>query len=243
MVSSNIPVIGITSTVVHHNQILSYHLHEKHIQAVKRAGGVPVIIPTGTDVMCDIWVRICDGIVLSSGEDIDPESFGAHPSPHIQKTSKKRDETEIQIVHHALQQKKPMLGICRGAMIVNVALGGTVIQDIETSHPNAINHQQQAARSEPTHHIQMDQDSRLFQLSTTSDIQVNSIHHQAVDQLAPQLKKVATAPDGVIEAIESVDPFSPMIIGVQWHPEEMASENPTMQKLFDTLVMESQSCS
>lgn len=122
--------------------------------------------------------------------------------------------------------------------MLNVALGGTVIQDIEANNPNAINHYQQAARPEPTHDVQIDDTSMLYQIIRRSNIRVNSMHHQAIYQVAPDLKKVAVAPDGVIEAVECVDKTSPMMMGVQWHPEEMASEDPTMQRLFDTFIAE-----
>lgn len=237
MIRSIKPVIGITSSIVSHNNIPSYNLHVKHIESVIKAGGVPIIIPTGPKVMAEVWVSICNGIILSSGEDIDPNSFGAHPSPKIQNTNRKRDLTEIELVKCAQKQSKPILGLCRGATMLNVAFGGTVIQDIETSNPNAINHNQQAARSEPTHYIQIDKMSRLYQIIGNSNIQVNSLHHQAIDQLAPNLKKVAVAPDGIIEAVEGADKTSSMIMGIQWHPEEMASEDTTMQGLFDAFVM------
>ncbi|WP_208588775.1 gamma-glutamyl-gamma-aminobutyrate hydrolase family protein [Gracilibacillus suaedae] len=236
MVPSIKPVIGITSSIVSHNNIPSYNLHEKHIQSVIQAGGVPIIIPTGPEVIAEVWVSICNGIILSSGEDIDPNSFRAHPSPKIQNTNKKRDLTEIELVKYAQKQSKPILGLCRGLTMLNVALGGTVMQDIETSNPNAINHNQQAARPEPTHYVQIDKTSRLYQILGSSSIQVNSIHHQAIDQLATNLKKVAIAPDGIIEAVEGVDKTSPMIMGIQWHPEEMTSEDATMQGIFDAFV-------
>ncbi|MGP4039748.1 gamma-glutamyl-gamma-aminobutyrate hydrolase family protein [Gracilibacillus sp. D59] len=232
------PVIGITSSIVSHNNIPSYNLHEKHIQSVIQAGGIPIIIPTGSETMAEVWVSICNGIILGSGEDIDPNSFGSNPTPKIQNTNKKRDFTEIELVKYAQIQSKPILGLCRGATMLNVALGGTVIQDIETSNPLAINHNQKAARPEPTHYIQIDEMSRLYQILGSTNIQVNSMHHQAIDKLAPNLKKVAAAPDGVIEAVEGVDKTSPMIMGIQWHPEEMASKDPTMQRIYDAFIKE-----
>ncbi|WP_163538712.1 gamma-glutamyl-gamma-aminobutyrate hydrolase family protein [Gracilibacillus sp. YIM 98692] len=238
MEPSNRPVVGITSSMVNHNNIPSYNIHEKHIQAVIKAGGVPVIIPTGTNEMTEVWVRICHGIILSSGEDIDPNTFGANPSPKIQKTNKKRDFTEVELVKNALKQGKPILGLCRGATMLNVALGGTVIQDIETNNTKAMKHNQQATRPEPTHYIQIDETSELYQIIGSSNILVNSMHHQAIDQIAPNLKKTAVAPDGVIEAVEGTDKTSPMLMGIQWHPEEMAGEDPIMQRLFDRFVME-----
>ncbi|MRH41451.1 gamma-glutamyl-gamma-aminobutyrate hydrolase family protein [Aquibacillus halophilus] len=232
------PIIGITSSIVTHNNIPSYNLHEKHIRAVVRAGGVPIIIPTGTQELTEVWVNACKGIILSSGEDVDPSSYGSNPSPKIQKTNKNRDLTEIGLVQNAQKQNKPVMGLCRGATMLNVALGGTVIQDIVTNNPNAINHNQKADRSEPTHDVQIDATSRLYQIFRTSNIRVNSMHHQAIGRISSDLRKVAVAPDGSIEAVESIDKTSPLLIGVQWHPEEMASVDPIMQRLFDVFIKE-----
>jgi len=213
------PIVGITSSIVSHNNISSFNIHEKHIRSVVQAGGIPIILPTGTQEMTEAWVTVCNGIILSSGEDVDPNSYRTHPDPKIQKTNQKRDLTEIELVTNARNQKKPILGLCRGVTMLNVALGGTVIQDIEANNSNAINHYQQAARPEPTHDVQIDDTSMLYQILHRSNIRVNSMHHQAIYQVAPDLKKVAVAPDGVIEAVEGVDKTSPMMMGVQWHPE------------------------
>lgn len=231
MKQSTKPVIGITSSIVNHNHIPSVNLHERFIHSVIEAGGVPIVIPIGTDEMTEVWTSICDGIILSSGEDVDPNSYNANPVPKLQKTNGKRDKTEIALVKNAQKRKIPILAICRGITMLNVALGGTVIQDIETNNPHAINHYQQAERPEPTHEIQIDDDSRLYKIVNNSKMRVNSMHHQAIDKLAPVLKKVAIAPDGVIEAVEGA-----LILGVQWHPEEMASEDPSMAYLFKDFI-------
>lgn len=232
------PVIGITSSTVNHNNIPSINLHERYIHSVIQAGGIPAVIPTGTEEgMAEVWCSICNGIILSSGEDVDPYSYQAEPDPKIQKTNGKRDKLEMELVKNAQKQTKPILAICRGITMLNAALGGTVIQDIETHKSNTINHYQQAARPEPTHEVQIDNQSRLYQIFNRSKIRVNSMHHQAIDQIAPDLKPVAFAPDGVIEAVEGVDETS-LLWGIQWHPEEMASEDPSMVELFKEFVAE-----
>ncbi|MFA9458139.1 gamma-glutamyl-gamma-aminobutyrate hydrolase family protein [Halalkalibacter sp. AB-rgal2] len=238
MESSIHPVIGLTSSIVTHNQIMSYHIHEKCVRSVIQAGGVPVMIPNGSSELIEVWGNVCDGIILSGGEDIDPYSFHAHPSPKVEETSPKRDETEIGLVRCALEKNKPILGLCRGMTMINVALGGTVIQDIEAQHANAINHNQQTVRSEPTHLIEIDERSRLFQMIGNQTYRVNSMHHQAIDKLAAGLRVVAVAPDGMIEAVEGMNEAAPLIMGVQWHPEEMASEESAMQRLFKMFITE-----
>ncbi|GAE29443.1 gamma-glutamyl-gamma-aminobutyrate hydrolase family protein [Halalkalibacter hemicellulosilyticus] len=238
MDSSAYPVIGLTSSVVTHNQIMSYHIHEKCVRSVIQAGGVPMMIPNGSAELIEVWGNVCDGIILSGGEDIDPYSFHAHPSPEVKETSPKRDETEIGLIRYALEMNKPILGLCRGMTMLNVALGGTVIQDIKSQHENAINHDQQTVRSEPTHIIEIDEKSRLFQIVGSKSYRVNSMHHQAIDKLASDLKVVAVAPDGMIEAVEGMSEEAPLIIGVQWHPEEMVSVEPAMQRLFEMFITE-----
>ncbi|QOY35087.1 gamma-glutamyl-gamma-aminobutyrate hydrolase family protein [Anaerobacillus isosaccharinicus] len=230
------PVIGISSSIEKHNQIPSVHVFEKFVRAVTDGGGLPIVIPIGTEDMAASWISICDGLVLSSGEDIDPSSFNANPSTKIQKTNGKRDKIEIALIHEAIKQQKPILGICRGITMLNAALGGTVIQDVATEITNAINHFQQAERPDPTHEIKLDANSRLHEIFQRSKLCVNSIHHQSIDKLALSLKTVAIAPDGVIEAVESKD--GSLIWGIQWHPEEMAVEDPSMALLFKEFVSE-----
>ncbi|WP_332628668.1 gamma-glutamyl-gamma-aminobutyrate hydrolase family protein [Halalkalibacter flavus] len=231
------PIIGITSTVVNHNQIRSINLHEKFIRAVINGGGVPIVIPIAKDELAEEWVSVCDGIILSNGEDVDPHSYGAVPDPKIQKTYGRRDQLEIAIVRQALNYNRPILGICRGITMLNVALGGTVIQDIEKFNLTALNHYQQAERSEPTHEVSISESSRLYKMINAKNIRVNSMHHQSIDQLSTDLKQVAMAPDGVIEAVEGVRKH-PFLLGIQWHPEEMATEDVRMQQIFTDFIAE-----
>ncbi|RXI96393.1 gamma-glutamyl-gamma-aminobutyrate hydrolase family protein [Anaerobacillus alkaliphilus] len=231
------PIIGISSTVEQHNNIPSVHVHDKFIQAVMKGGAIPVVIPIGPVELVEIWISMCDGLLLSSGEDIDPSSFNANPSPQIQKTNLKRDKLEMALIQEALKQKKPILAICRGITMLNAAIGGTVIQDIPSTIQNAINHYQQAERPEPTHDVHLERTSRLAQIFNQEKFRVNSMHHQAIDVLSPMLKVVAIAPDGVIEAVEGTDPTH-LIWGIQWHPEEMAEEDTTMLRLFKEFTIE-----
>ncbi len=226
-----------TSSIVNHNHIPSVNLHQKFILSVKTAGGIPLIIPTGTDEMAEEWASICDGIILTNGEDVDPHSFNQDPDPNLEQTNEKRDKLEMALVKQAQQKKKPILGICRGNTILNVALGGTLIQDIPSRNPKAVNHNQKAARPEATHSIQIKEDSWLYKILHTSTFRVNSMHHQAIDQLGANLKEAALAPDGTVEAVEGISE-SPVMWGVKWHPEEMASEDPTMQLLFEAFIKE-----
>ncbi|WP_117170481.1 gamma-glutamyl-gamma-aminobutyrate hydrolase family protein [Paraliobacillus sediminis] len=229
------PVIGITSSNVTHNKLPSINLHEKYIQAIVTAGGVPVVIPTGPKDMAEVWVSICNGIILSSGEDVDPYSYHANPEPKLQQTNLKRDLMEIDLVKSAQQQNKPLLGICRGITMLNAALGGTVIQDIETANSKAIKHYQQSDREDPTHDVQIKEGSLLYKILNDTKIRVNSMHHQSINKLAPNLITVATALDGVIEAVEGPSD-APFMLGVQWHPEEMAHVDSRMQDLFQVFV-------
>ncbi|WP_066152670.1 gamma-glutamyl-gamma-aminobutyrate hydrolase family protein [Halalkalibacter krulwichiae] len=229
------PIIGLTSSIVSHHNIPSVNLHTKFISSVKRAGGIPLIIPIGTEEMSEEYASICDGLILTNGEDVDPYSFNEEPDPQIKQTNENRDKLEIALVQQAQKKKKPLLGVCRGNTMLNVALGGTLIQDIPTQNSKAINHHQKADRPQPTHSIQIKEESWLYELFYTSTMRVNSFHHQAIDQLGKNLKVVAAAPDGTVEAIEGISKC-PIMWGVQWHPEEMASEAPTMQRIFDAFI-------
>ncbi|WP_017729421.1 gamma-glutamyl-gamma-aminobutyrate hydrolase family protein [Halalkalibacterium ligniniphilum] len=239
--SKNKPVIGISSSVVDHNGIPSVHLHEKYILSVQEAGGIPFVIPLGPKEMTEIWVSMCDGLILSGGEDVDPFSYGSNPEPGLRKTKRQRDTTENHLIEAAYKEEKPIFAICRGIAMLNTALGGTVIQDIETAIEEPIKHYQKAARPTPTHDVTVSENSMLYDLVGSSNIQVNSMHHQAIGKIAPALQAVAHAPDGVVEAVEGKESQKPMIIGVQWHPEEMALENETMLRIFERFVRECKS--
>ena len=229
-VSQHRPVIGITGNYGE----LTCKLGEGYYKQVVAAGGVPVIIPPVADktVLADTLDRI-DALLLSGGADINPLYCGEEPVPGLGGINSERDLPELLITRMAYNRQLPILGICRGIQTLAVALGGKVDQDIKLTH---VKHSQDADRSEPTHTVTITPDSTLSQIYSgyqTSNLYVNSFHHQAVSEPGASFRVVAKAADGVIEAIESSE-FKP-ILGVQWHPECLKEDG---LPLFQWLVAE-----
>ena len=241
--SSRKPVVGITGNYGE----LTCKLGEGYYKQILKAGGTPIIIPplADKDVILNTLDHI-DALLLSGGADINPLFCGEEPSPRLGGINSERDLPELLITRMAFNRQMPMLGICRGIQTLAVALGGKVAQDIsslnaplgqgtharqEPSSLNAIKHSQDADRSEPTHTIEIEPDSMLFDVYKTERLAVNSFHHQAVSDVGSHLRMVAQAADGVIEAIESCE--TKPIMGVQWHPECMGQDG---LPLFEWLV-------
>jgi len=220
------PVIGITGNY----DDLTCKLGQGYYKSVVAAGGVPVIIPpvADADTIVNTLSRI-DGLILSGGGDFNPLWTGEEPSTKLGGINKERDLPELLITRLAYNRQIPILGICRGIQTLVIALGGEVDQDI--SDKATVKHSQDADRSEPTHSVIIEQDSTLGKIYQQS-LYVNSFHHQAVKVAGNKLRVVAKATDGVIEAVESMEFKS--ILGVQWHPECLASGLP----LFQWLVAE-----
>lgn len=234
------PVIGITGNY----EDLTCKLGKGYYQSVIEAGGVPVVIPPSADrsVLMSTLDHI-DALILSGGGDINPLWAGEEPLPRLHGINAERDLPELLITRLAYNRQMPILGICRGVQTLAVALGGKVMQDIETEKvivksdkfASAVKHSQDADRSEPTHTVTVTEGSTLYNIykNCGSKLYVNSFHHQAVSEPGEKFRTVATAADGVIEAIESAEFKS--IIGVQWHPECMGEAG---QPLFQWLVGE-----
>ena len=234
--ASPMPVIGITGNY----EDLTCKIGRGYYQSVVEAGGVPVIIPPVADrhVIINTLQRI-DGLILSGGGDYNPLWAGEEPSPLLHGINQERDNAELLITRLAYNRQIPILGICRGIQTLAMALGGKVKQDI--SDVATVKHSQDADRSEPTHSVTIEDDSILSGIYKSyssklkvecSKLLVNSFHHQAVSDSGAKFRVVATAPDGIIEAMESSE-YKP-ILGVQWHPECMESGLP----LFQWLVKE-----
>ena len=236
------PVIGITGNY----EDLTCKLGRGYYVSVLEAGGVPLIIPPEADhhVIINTLNRI-DGLILSGGGDYNPLWAGEEPSPLLHGINQERDLPELLITRLAYNRQIPILGICRGIQTLAMALGGKVAQDLsevrgQKSEVRDVKHSQDADRSEPTHSVTVEKDSILYniyseaQRSSTfnlqSSIYVNSFHHQAVSDPGPKFRVVATAPDGIIEAMESSE-YKP-ILGVQWHPECLESGLPIFQWLI-----------
>jgi putative glutamine amidotransferase len=160
------------------------------------------------------------GLILSGGEDVDPALYGASRHPKVTRVNPERDEWEIQLVRAAQALELPLLAICRGVQLLNVALGGTLIQDIPTQLPNALAHDER--RSQAVHSVAIEPESRLASIVGCREISVNSVHHQSVDRPAPGLVVTGRAPDGVVEALEWAGDW--WALGLQWHPETMQQE-------------------
>ena len=227
------PVIGITpsrnSSSYGSPQIT---MPEAYAQALADAGAAPVLIPLGLSksALQQIFARL-DGILLSGGGDVHPELYGAELQPLVSGIDLDRDRVEIELVRAAIAAKKPILGICRGIQVINVALGGDLYADISQEMPQALKHDcfPEKGRDFLAHLVSLKPDSRLAAILGKSPVHVNSMHHQGIRHLAPGLTATAHAPDGLIEAFElSEHPFA---LAVQWHPECLLDHEP-MRSLF-----------
>jgi putative glutamine amidotransferase len=194
--------------------------------AVERAGAAPVILPPLRPDAIDALVERLDGLLLTGGPDLHPGTYGAQPHPALGPTEREIDVFELSLIRAAERHGLPILAICRGMQALNVARGGTLIQDLPTEHPGALPHRQDEPGRIPTHDVRLVDGCQLAAIAGATDISVNSFHHQAIDRLGAGLRAVGWAPDGVIEAVE--DPRVAFVIGVQWHAESL-SESETVQ--------------
>ncbi len=212
-------------------------VNANYVRAVLAAGGLPIIFVP--DLSREETVELfgdCDALLLTGGEDVEPVRYGAEPHPKLGSIDRRRDENELALITEARARDLPILGICRGIQILNVAFKGTLIQDLSSQRPGAIDHDPPEARDQRTHPIAVSEPSRLAEILGTVEFSANSFHHQAIDLLGDGLKVTALAPDGVIEGAESTDPHD-WIVAVQWHPEELAQQPEAADlKLFAALV-------
>lgn len=227
------PVIGVTPA--YDEQARSYRLDEAYVRSVLAAGGMPLMLPYPPDEgQRAAALAAVDGLLLSGGHDVDPAQFGAEPHRRLGTITPTRDAAELSWVRQGLATGLPMLGICRGAQAICVAAGGTLYQDLAEEFPaRTIKHRQEAPRAYPTHAVSLAPGSRLAGLLGPGSIRVNSFHHQAVKTPPAGFAVTATAPDGVIEAIEAGE--YRFCVGVQWHPECMWREG-TFLPLFRALI-------
>jgi putative glutamine amidotransferase len=239
------PTIGIPTQTLHAIEGIpeavpeSWVMNQRYARAVAAAGGLPVLIPLleEEDTLRALYDRL-DGVLLPGGVDLDPATYGETPLPTCGRLDPARDRVELAFARWAIAEGKPLFGLCRGLQIVNVALGGTLYQDIAAQRREAIKHDYFPSAGFPRDHLAhpviVTSGSRLDSLVGTAPLKVNSMHHQAVKDLAPGLVSTALAPDGVVEAVESPD--RPFLLGVQWHPESLTERDPRMHRLVAGFV-------
>lgn len=235
------PLIGITSerwssSAIRRNTRVQGVL-SSYLDAVLQAGGLPVMLPASVqgDDLKDLYGRLA-GVILPGGGDISPDHYQAALHPATNGVDAARDQAEIWLARQALADGKPLFGICRGLQVLNVASGGTLVQDIPSELPGALPHYfryPDFPLDHPAHSVQIAEDSLLADCFDSSIVEVNSRHHQSMREVGPGLQVVGRSPDGVIEAVQA--PALPFVLGVQWHPENLQTQA-GMRALFERFV-------
>lgn len=232
-------IIGITTSGRNENMYeTKYYEHyyvapHLYVEAVRQAGGIPILLPPGESNIGQI-LELVDGIIVTGGGDIIPEAYGGDEKhPAVNRLDKERDDFEFELIQQVMKSKdKPVLCVCRGMQVLNVALGGTMyehipdIREIDT-HRNEVGYWQ-------LHEVNVEPGSRMAEAMGSQIVNTYSGHHQAVKDIADGLRIVAKSPDNIVEGLESST--HPWMVGVQWHPEKSAREDVTQQALFDKLV-------
>lgn len=229
MDGSDAPLIGLTTERNDRNEAL---LPVEYVDAVRRAGGIPVLLPAGEPHWQALLERL-DGLILTGGGDVDPAHYGSNGHAAIYEIDPARDVLELALARAAVASALPLFGVCRGAQVINVALGGTLVEHLPDEVGPALAHRAEPSGAVP-HPVQIEPDSHLAALLGDHTTIGASWHHQAIRAPAPTLRVTAYAPDGTIEAVES--PAHPWLVAVQWHPEMTAARDAQQQRLFDDFV-------
>ncbi len=237
------PVIGITTQTLEAipDQLpRCWIMSQRYVEVLAASGAIPWVIPLleGREAaLRSIYDRLA-GLFLPGGVDIDPAAYGEPRTSLCGRIDPARDWAELLLVRWALADKKPVLAVCRGAQLVNVAIGGSLYQDVGAQHPDAIKHDHFPTagrrRDELAHEVRLTPGSRLQRLLGVDSLAVNSMHHQGIAKLAPGLVPVATSPDGLIEGVETSNGH--FLIGVQWHPEDLVDVDSRMQRIFQAFI-------
>src|SRR5688572_9480668 len=227
------PLIGVTTSAERTPKgVDRAFLNASYVRAIQQAGGIPLLLTPyhSPAALSALWERL-DGILLTGGGDIAPERFGEAPHAETSLISPERDALELDLVtRRAIDDGKPLLAICRGLQVLNVALNGSLHQHVPDVFGPTPSHAQVEARSARTHAVSADANSRLARVVGSSELRVNSFHHQAINRLGDGLEAVAWADDKVIEAVE-LPGARGFVLGVQWHPEELVEEDDAARRL------------
>jgi len=239
------PIIGITATLKEDVDAVAERPLGKFVRAdldyvdgVTGAGGVPVVLPpVGDERSAEAVIQSLDGLLLSGGSDLDPGYYGEEPVPELGITIPERDAFEMALVGLALRRGMPVFGICRGMQVLNVALGGTLYQDLPSQWGrDLLKHRQDTPKWQPTHEVKVREGSYIAEVMGRELVKVNSYHHQGIKTLAEGLVATGRSSDGVIEAVEAEDVSERWLLGVQWHAEAMRGAGPQQESLFEAHV-------
>jgi putative glutamine amidotransferase len=234
-----LPRIAVSGVLRDWHEAPRVGVNAAYVSAVAKAGGIPLIVSQliGNGAAARA-LEGCEGLMLTGGEDVDPSHYGAAPSPALGAVDRERDRFELALFGAARAARLPVLGICRGIQLINVALGGTLYQDLPSERPGAVDHDPDTPRDARTHHVRLTPGSCAARALGVERLVPNSFHHQAVKDLAPALVATGWSDDGVIEAVEG-RPGDPWLLAVQWHPEEMHADVTAPERgLFRALVEE-----
>ncbi|RUX26304.1 gamma-glutamyl-gamma-aminobutyrate hydrolase family protein [Mesorhizobium sp. M2A.F.Ca.ET.042.01.1.1] len=228
------PVIGIVSNFDVEKK--GYFCFENYVHAIESSGALPVILPYVNEADVGQLLDILSGVILSGGGDFPTELYGAAPHPAVQRMIPERDAFEFALARAAYARPMPILGICRGMQMLNVIAGGTIYPHTLDSLPDVVDHRDGTPLDQTVHGIRIEPNTHLSRLIGDQELsfRVNSLHHQAVDLLAPGFVVSARADDGVVEAIEATD--QPFVVGVQWHPEAMFESEPACRSLIENFA-------
>jgi putative glutamine amidotransferase len=231
-------LVALSATTKEIGGMMRVRLNEAYIDAVRAAGLTPLVLPPLDPGELDAVAGAVQGVVLTGGEDVDPAVYGAERRTQTTDVHKRRDACELALVELAHERRLPTLAICRGIQLVNVALGGTLIQDIPSECPSSIDHDQSRQREMRVHDVGIEPDTKLAQAVGETRITVNSSHHQAVARVGDGLRVTARSPDGIVEGAEWVrDDW--WMVAVQWHPEELVRDSADWDRgLFNAFARE-----
>jgi len=230
------PLIGVSTSITVGASPERAYVNSAYLHAVQQAGGVPVALPPQlSSASMRQLAGDLQGLLLTGGGDMDPALFGETPHATLYDVAPSRDTLETSVLHVALDRGLPVLAVCRGLQVLNVALGGSLHQDVGTDPGTQTAHSQKEPRDQPTHKVRLTPGCRLAATLGADELEVNSMHHQAIKRLGRGLTAVAWAPDQIVEGAEIGDP-SRFVLGVQWHPEELVGHSEPARRLFAALV-------
>ncbi|MHB1500457.1 MAG: gamma-glutamyl-gamma-aminobutyrate hydrolase family protein [Candidatus Dormibacteria bacterium] len=208
-------------------------MNQTYISALQEAGATPLLVPLGA--LRPNLFDWADGLLLPGGDDVEPSRYGAASHP-ASRWDQRLDDLEFQLTKWAIEAAVPILGVCRGLQVLNVAFGGTLYQDLPSQRPSQLEHPRHGPRDQLAHSLQVSAGSRLHDILQGPEFLVNSLHHQGVERLGSGLTVSATSEDGLVEGLEATS--GPFLVGVQFHPEELAPNHDFAKRLFTTFVGE-----